>query len=110
MNFAAGFGGEDSNKHETQLQKSLFDPEFELPIKSEVVSDFSDVFGLGAVGGGFTTSFDTANFLNKVSQLTLSQTVFRIRDILVWIRIRIREPMPLPNGSGFGSGSCYFRH
>jgi hypothetical protein len=34
--------------------------------------------------------------------------VFRIRDILVWIRIR--GPMPLTNGSGCWSGSCYFRH
>ncbi len=31
-------------------------------------------------------------------------TVFRIHDILVWIRIR--GSMPLTNGSG----SCYFRH
>jgi hypothetical protein len=31
--------------------------------------------------------------------------VFRIHDILVWIRIRIRGSMPLTNGSGFGSGS-----
>jgi hypothetical protein len=35
-------------------------------------------------------------------------TVFRIHDILVWIRIRIRGSMPLTNGSGFES--CYFRH
>ncbi len=34
--------------------------------------------------------------------------VFRIYDILVWIRSR--GSMPLTNGSGFGSGSCYFRH
>ncbi len=34
--------------------------------------------------------------------------VFRIHDILVWIRIR--GSMPLTNGSGSGSGSCYFRH
>ncbi len=34
------------------------------------------------------------------------RTVFRIHDILVWIRIR--GSIPLPNG--FGSGSCYFRH
>ncbi len=32
--------------------------------------------------------------------------VFRILDILVWIRIRICGSMPLTNGSG----SCYFRH
>jgi len=38
----------------------------------------------------------------------LSQAVFRIHDILVWIRIRIRGSMPLTNGSG--SKSCYFRH
>jgi hypothetical protein len=31
--------------------------------------------------------------------------VFRIHDILVWIRIRIRGSMPLTNGSGFGSGT-----
>jgi hypothetical protein len=38
--------------------------------------------------------------------------VFRIHDILVWIRIEIRGSMTLSNGSGsgFGSGSCYFRH
>jgi hypothetical protein len=45
--------------------------------------------------------------------------VFRIHDILVWIRIRIRGSMPLTNGSGYpdsdpdpdpGSGSCYFSH
>ncbi len=35
-----------------------------------------------------------------------SQTVFRIHDILVWIRIGIPGSMPLMNGSG----SCYFRH
>ncbi len=38
--------------------------------------------------------------------------VFRIHDILVWIRIR--GSMPLTNGSGCGSRcgsrSCYFRH
>ncbi len=33
-------------------------------------------------------------------------SVFRIHDILVWIRIR--GSMPLTNGSG--SGSCYCRH
>jgi hypothetical protein len=38
--------------------------------------------------------------------------LFRIHDILVWIRIRIRGSMSLTNGSGFGCGSgfCYFRH
>ncbi len=40
--------------------------------------------------------------------------VFRIHDILVWIRIRILGSMPLTNGSGFRSGSgCesfYFHH
>ncbi len=40
----------------------------------------------------------------------LFDTVFRIHDILVWIRIRIRGSMPLTNGSGFGSGACYFCH
>jgi hypothetical protein len=34
------------------------------------------------------------------------KAVFRIHDIVVWIRIR--GSMPLANGSG--SGSCYFRH
>jgi hypothetical protein len=34
--------------------------------------------------------------------------VFRIHDILGWIRIL--GSMLLTNGSGFGSGSCYFRH
>jgi hypothetical protein len=33
-------------------------------------------------------------------------TVFRIHDILLWIRIRIRGTMPVTNGFG----SCYFRH
>ncbi len=36
----------------------------------------------------------------------LSQAVFWIHDILVWIRIRIRGSMPLTNGSG----SCNFCH
>ncbi len=34
--------------------------------------------------------------------------MFRIHDILVWIRIR--RSMPLTNGSRSGSGSCYFCH
>ncbi len=34
------------------------------------------------------------------------QAVFRIHDILEWIRIRIRGSMPLINESG----SCFFRH
>ncbi len=34
--------------------------------------------------------------------------VFRIHDILVWVRIR--GSMPLTNGFGFESGSGYFRH
>jgi hypothetical protein len=40
----------------------------------------------------------------------VSPAVFRIHDILGWIRIRIRilGSMLLTNGSG--SGSCYFRH
>ncbi len=37
-------------------------------------------------------------------------SLFRIHDILVWIRIRIHRSMPLTNGSGCGSGTCYFRH
>jgi hypothetical protein len=37
-------------------------------------------------------------------------SVFRIHDILVWIRMWIRGSMPLTNGSGSGCGyvSCYF--
>ncbi len=34
--------------------------------------------------------------------------VFRIHDMLVWIRIRIRGSMPLTDR--FGSGSCSFPH
>ncbi len=34
--------------------------------------------------------------------------VFRIHDILVWIRIR--GSMPLTNGSGCGSEYFYFNH
>ncbi len=37
----------------------------------------------------------------------LLKPVFRIHDILVWIRIRIRGSMPLTDGCRFGS--CYFR-
>jgi hypothetical protein len=40
--------------------------------------------------------------------------VFRIHDILVWIRMWIRRSMPQRNGSGirsgYESGSCYFHH
>jgi hypothetical protein len=32
------------------------------------------------------------------------KAVFRIHEILGWIRIRIRGSMPLTSGSGFGSG------
>jgi hypothetical protein len=39
-------------------------------------------------------------------QCVLFTSVFRIHNILVWIRIRIRGSMPLTNGSV----SCYFRH
>jgi hypothetical protein len=49
-----------------------------------------------------------ADALSKVLLLIMIIAVFRILDILVWIRIR--GSMPLTNGSGFGSGSCYFRH
>ncbi len=47
-----------------------------------------------------------------VSVGELSWQVFRIHDILVWIRILIRGSMPLTNGSGSGcgSGSFYFHH
>ncbi len=38
------------------------------------------------------------------------KTVFRIHDILVWIRILIRVSMTTWLGYVFGSGSCYFRH
>jgi hypothetical protein len=40
----------------------------------------------------------------------IRMAVFRIHDILVWIRIWIRVSMPLTNGSGCGSGSFYFHH
>jgi len=36
--------------------------------------------------------------------------MFRIHDMLVWIRIRIRGSMPLINGFGSRSGSSYFLH
>ncbi len=48
----------------------------------------------------FEGTFTSALHRHKI------KTVFRIHDILVWIRIRIRGSMPLTNGSG----SCYFRH
>jgi hypothetical protein len=41
---------------------------------------------------------------NLRGQFQYFQTVFRIHEILLWIRIR--GSMPLTNGSG----SCYFRH
>ncbi len=44
--------------------------------------------------------------LNKLT----FRAVFRIHDILGWIRIRIRGSMPLTNGSGCGSGSFYAYH
>ena len=73
LSLFSGFATDDeSSKHETPLQKSLFDPEFDLgvPTKSEV-SDFSDLFsGLGGSaaggGGGFSSLLDTSSFLNKV--------------------------------------------
>ncbi len=37
-------------------------------------------------------------------------TVFRIHDILVWIRIRGSMPLSNGSGSGCGSGSFYFHH
>jgi hypothetical protein len=40
----------------------------------------------------------------------IKKPVFRIHDILGWIRIRIHGSMPLTNGSVSGFGSCYFRH
>jgi hypothetical protein len=39
-------------------------------------------------------------------RIRIRKPVFRINDILVWIRIRIRGSMPLTNGSG----SFYFHH
>jgi hypothetical protein len=36
--------------------------------------------------------------------------VFRIHDILVWIRIRRSMPLTNKSWSGFGCGICYFRH
>ncbi len=54
-----------------------------------------------------------AEFLDVIGTKVI-RAVFRIHDILVWIRIRISGSMPLTNGSGFGSGcgseSGYFRH
>ncbi len=48
-------------------------------------------------------------FDNKVyKKNTVGSAVFRIHDILVWIRIR--GSMSLTNGSRFGSGSCSFCH
>jgi hypothetical protein len=44
--------------------------------------------------------------MEKFTKLFLS--VFRIHEILEWIRIRIRGSIHLTSGSG--SGSCYFRH
>ncbi len=54
-------------------------------------------------------------FTGKPGQLVPSlhlEKVFRIHDILVWIRIRIRirGSMPLTSGSGCGSGSFCFHH
>jgi hypothetical protein len=67
--------GDDDGKHETPLQKSLFDPEFDLVVpakSSSEVSDFSDLFsGLGGSaaggGGGFSSLLDTSSFLTKAS-------------------------------------------
>jgi hypothetical protein len=77
--FRSGFAtGEEDGKHETPLQKSLFDPEFDLVVpakSSSEVSDFSDLFSGGpggsaaggGGGGGFTSLLDTSSFLNKAS-------------------------------------------
>ncbi len=55
------------------------------------------------------TSWSSSTFRRQeVMKHLCFQAVFRIHDILVWIRIRILGSMPLTNGSG--SGSCYFRH
>ncbi len=46
-----------------------------------------------------------ADALSKVLLLIMIIAVFRIHDILMWIRVR--GSMPLTNGSG--SGACHFR-
>ncbi len=53
----------------------------------------------------------TSKARHESSLLSIPKAVFRIHEILGWIRIRIRGSMPLTSGSGsgFGSGSCYFR-
>ncbi len=43
----------------------------------------------------------------KLRSVSIQKAVFRIHEILGWIRIRIRGSMPLTSGSGSGSG--YFR-
>jgi hypothetical protein len=40
----------------------------------------------------------------RICDFKTQEPVFRIHDILVWIRIRIRGSMPLTNGSGSGFG------
>jgi hypothetical protein len=50
-----------------------------------------------------------ADALSKVLLLIMIIAVFRIHEILVWIRIRGSMPLTNGSGSGFGSGSCYFR-
>ena len=70
-----------------------------LFIRCRIMSVFSSFFDL--FGNNFLESWNIT-----VSHVTHLFAVFRIHDILVWIRIRIRGSMPLTNGSG----SCYFRH
>ncbi len=49
-----------------------------------------------------TLVFSCLTQMILVHKLALVKAVFRIHDILVWIRIR--GSMPLTNGSGSGSG------
>ncbi len=52
-------------------------------------------------------AFPLSHFFLNTSPFWILKPVFRIHDILGWIRIRILGSMLLTNG--FGSGSCYFR-
>jgi hypothetical protein len=54
------------------------------------------------------TLFATWRYRTYQTSTYVCQSVFRIHDILGWIRIRILGSMLLTNGSG--SGSCYYRH
>jgi hypothetical protein len=54
-----------------------------------------------------TLVFSCLTQMILVHKLALVKAVFRIHDILVWIRIRIRGCMPLINGSEPGSGRLF---